>query len=71
MQMYYAIGEGMDNAIKNSKPQIQQQKQLVVVNRDNSVDHGKYQNAINYYLVIAIVLVCILLAIFYVFHSRK
>lgn len=67
MQLYYAIGEGMDNAIKNSKPQIQQH----VVNRDNSVDHGKYQNAINYYLVIAIVIVCILLAIFYVFHSRK
>ncbi len=68
--MYIAVGEGMDNAIKNSKPQIQQ-KQLVVINNGNSVDHGKYQNAINYYLVIAIVIVCILLAIFYVFHSRK
>ena len=68
--MYIAVGEGMDNAIKNSKPQIQQ-KQLVVINNGNSVDHGKYQNAINYYLVIAVVVACILLAIFYVFHSRK
>jgi hypothetical protein len=24
--MYIAVGEGMDNAIKNSKPQIQQKK---------------------------------------------
>lgn len=69
--MYIAVGEGMDNAIKNSKPQIQQQKQLVVINNGNSVDHGKYQNAINYYLVIAVVVTCILLTIFYVFHSRK
>lgn len=69
--MYIAVGEGMDNAIKNSKPQIQQQKQLIVVNHSNSMDHGKYQNAINYYLVISVVVACILLAIFYVFHSRK
>lgn len=69
--MYIAVGEGMDNAIKNSKPQIQQQKQLVVINNGNSVDHGKYQNDINYYLVIVVVVTCILLTIFYVFHSRK
>nr|DAW27422.1 MAG TPA: Rifin [Caudoviricetes sp.] len=63
--------DGMDSAINNSKPMIQQQKQLVVINNGNSMDHGKYQNAINYYLIIAVVIVCILLAIFYVFHSRK
>lgn len=69
--MYIAVGGGMDNAVKQSKSQVQQQKQLVVVNHSNSMDHGKYQNAINYYLVIAVVVTCILLAIFYVFHSRK
>ena len=38
--------DGMDSAINNSKPMIQQQKQLVVINNGNSMDHGKYQNAI-------------------------
>lgn len=62
--MYIAVGEGMDNAVKQSKPQVQQQKQLVVVNHSNSMDHGKYQNAINYNLVYAVVFVCIFVVIF-------
>lgn len=68
--MYIAVGGGMDKAVQNSKPMIQQSKQLSVVRTEHPGDTDKYQNAINYYLVTAVVITCILLAIFYVFHNR-
>lgn len=51
---------GMDSAINNSKPMIQQRKELPVY----PGDPHEYQNAINYNLVYAVVFVCIFVVIF-------
>lgn len=58
---------GMDSAINNSKPMIQQRTELPVY----LGDHHEYQNAINYNLVYAVVFVCIFVVIFVVVKLFK